>query len=47
VNGMDWPVGNGFHGTGMELVLNFRKKVLEERNELDIDFEFDVTLEEK
>jgi hypothetical protein len=29
----------------MELLLNFRKKVLEE-NELDIDFEFDVTLEE-
>jgi hypothetical protein len=29
----------------MEFLLNFRKKVLEE-NELDIDFEFDVTLEE-
>jgi hypothetical protein len=42
---MDWPVGNRFHGTDMELLLNFRKKVLEE-NELDIDFEFDVTLEE-
>lgn len=45
VNGMDWPVGNRFHGTDMEFLLNFRKKVLEE-NELDIDFEFDVTLEE-
>jgi len=39
VNGMDWPVGNRFHGIDMEFVLNFRKKVLEERNDLDIEFE--------
>jgi hypothetical protein len=43
---MDWPVGNRFHGTDTEYVLNFRRKVLEDRSELDIDLEFDVILEE-
>jgi hypothetical protein len=43
---MDWPVGNRFHGTDPEYVLNFRRKVLEDRSELDIDLEFDVILEE-
>ncbi|KAF9670523.1 hypothetical protein SADUNF_Sadunf13G0077900 [Salix dunnii] len=43
VNDMDWPVGNKFHGTDLESVLNFLKKIRGERNEHDIDFEFDVT----
>jgi hypothetical protein len=34
---MDWPVGNRFHRTDMQLVLNFRMKVLEERYELDFE----------
>ena len=42
---MDWPVGNRFRGTDVEYVQNFLK-VLKERSELDIDFEFDVILEE-
>ncbi|XP_011004853.1 PREDICTED: TMV resistance protein N-like isoform X2 [Populus euphratica] len=42
VNDMDWPVGNRFHGTDMAFVQIFRKKVLEERS--DLDFEYDVTL---
>ncbi|KAJ6379554.1 hypothetical protein OIU76_016238 [Salix suchowensis] len=43
VNDMDWPVGNKFHGTDLESVLNFLKKIRGEGNERDIDFEFDVT----
>ncbi|KAB5529822.1 hypothetical protein DKX38_019903 [Salix brachista] len=43
VNDMDWPVGNKFHGTDLESVLNFMKKIRGEGNERDIDFEFDVT----
>ncbi|KAF9670521.1 hypothetical protein SADUNF_Sadunf13G0077700 [Salix dunnii] len=43
VNDMDWPVGNKFHGTDLEPVLNFLKKIQGETNERDIDFEFDVT----
>uniref|UniRef100_A0A6N2LIA8 Uncharacterized protein n=1 Tax=Salix viminalis TaxID=40686 RepID=A0A6N2LIA8_SALVM len=43
VNDMDWPVGNKFHGTDMEFVLNFLKKIRGEGNEREIDFEFDVT----
>uniref|UniRef100_A0A6N2LS47 Uncharacterized protein n=1 Tax=Salix viminalis TaxID=40686 RepID=A0A6N2LS47_SALVM len=43
VNDMDWPVGNKFHGTDLESVLNFLKKIHGEGNERDIDFEFDVT----
>ncbi|KAF9670517.1 hypothetical protein SADUNF_Sadunf13G0077300 [Salix dunnii] len=27
VNDMDWPVGNMFHGTDLESVLNFLKKI--------------------
>ncbi|KAG6751006.1 hypothetical protein POTOM_045523 [Populus tomentosa] len=33
VNGMDWPVGNRFHGTDMEFVLNFLKKLHERRRD--------------
>ncbi|KAF9670519.1 hypothetical protein SADUNF_Sadunf13G0077500 [Salix dunnii] len=43
VNDMDWPVGNRFHGTDLQCVQNFRKKIDGERNKWYNDFEFDVT----
>ncbi|KAF9670518.1 hypothetical protein SADUNF_Sadunf13G0077400 [Salix dunnii] len=43
VNDMDWPVGNKFYGADLECVQNFLKQIQGERNECDIDFEFDVT----
>ncbi|KAF9670516.1 hypothetical protein SADUNF_Sadunf13G0077200 [Salix dunnii] len=43
VNDMDWPVGNRFHGTDLQCVQNFLKKIDGERNKWYNDFEFDVT----